>query len=162
MKTKIGAAIIGLLFLMACGSDKPKTEEQTQDQTAASTKFALKATNMMYLVIGPDSVLVANQADPTKAEVFEKVDMGNGKCALKAASNGKFVSSDLGHNYVVDVIRDAASGWETFEIIALDPTTINIKDSNGKFISADLGADSRLSANRDQASTWETFYLEPR
>lgn len=162
MKTKISGAVIALFFLMACGSsDQPKEEEKQPEVVAPSKKFVIKAHNMMYVVINSDSVLVANQADPTKAEVFEKIDQGNGKFALRA-STGRYVSNNQANSFVVDVIRNTPSDWEQFELIALDQTTANIKASSGKYISADLASTNILYGNKDIASDWETFTLEEK
>jgi len=160
MKTKISAAIIALVFLMACGSSEQKPGDQATSETSAQgQKFTLKAANAMYITIQPDSSLRANQPDPTKAEVFEKVDLENGKSALRA-SNGRYVTDERGKNSIMDVVYDHANDWETFEFIALDPTKINIKSSIGKFVSADLGQDGVITANRDKASDWEAFTME--
>jgi hypothetical protein len=161
MKTKISATIIALFFLTACGSsDQNKTEDEKQPEVAVpSQKFKLKASNMMYVVINTDSSLVANQPDPTKAEVFERVDKENGKCALKA-SNGKFVCANRARKDYMLANSDNNWEWETFEIIALDQTKINIKTSNGKFVSSDASLDHTLIANRDLAQSWETFDME--
>lgn len=160
---KISGAIL-ILFLMACGSNTNQTTFAPEPAPAVATagqgqKFLLKAANSMYVVIAPDSGLVASQPDPTKAEVFEKIDLGNGKSALKA-SNGKFVSDNRNKNSKVDAFRDKAQGWEEFEIIALNPTAVNIKTSAGKYVCADLGGGNVLIANRDKAGQWETFFIE--
>lgn len=161
MKTKISAAIIGLFFLMACGSSEEKKGDQTTETSAQGQKFTLKAANAMYIAIQPDSSLRANQPDPTKAEVFEKVDLENGKSALRI-SDGRYVTDERGKNSIMDVVYDHAHDWETFEFIALDPTTINIKSTLGKFVSADLGQDGIITANRDNASDWEAFTMEQK
>jgi hypothetical protein len=161
MKTKIGAAIIALFFLMSCGSSEQKTEDQKQSETKQNLKFILRASTFKYVTIGADSILVANQSDPTKAEVFEKVDLENGKSAIRA-SNGKFVSDNRANQSKIDAFRDQASGWEEFEIIAVDQTKVNIKSSAGKFVSADQSKGDRLVADRDKAGAWETFDLEPK
>jgi hypothetical protein len=160
MKTKISAAVIALFFLMACGSSEQKQADQTATETSGQAKkFILKASNMKYVAIQPDSTLSANQSDPTKAEVFEKVDLENGKSSIKA-SNGRYVTDNRGDEAKMNVVYDHASEWETFEFIALDPTRINIKSSTGRFVSSDPGQDGKVTANRDNASDWETFTME--
>lgn len=123
--------------------------------------MALKASNNMYVAINADSLLVADQPDASKAEVFEKVDQGNGKLALKT-SKGKFVSDDRGRNNNLVANRVVASEWEQFEIIALGESKVNLKSSTGKMVCADIDMKGVLFANRDQASGWETFILEER
>jgi hypothetical protein len=160
MKTKISAAVIALFFLMACGSsDQPKEEDKQPEVATPSQKFIIKASNMMYVVINKDSSLIANETDPTKAEVFEKMDKGNGKYALKART-GKYV---IAHRVRGDSLFANSNNdweWETFELIALDQTKINIKTSNGKYVSTDERLGNILIANRDAAQSWETFTLE--
>ncbi len=115
----------------------------------------------MYLSMQEDGSFKANQPDPTKAEVFEKVDLGAGKTGLKAA-NGKFVSDNRAKNSVLEASADHASDWEKFEIMALDQTKINLKTSAGKFVSADLGKGAIINANSDKASDWEAFIMESK
>jgi hypothetical protein len=162
MKTKIGTAGIALFFLMACGSSEQKQEPAQTETTAQSNKYIMKASNMMYVTIGSDQVLVANEPNPTKAETFEKMDLGNGKSALRA-STGKYVSDDREKDGQLDVFREEAHEWETFEVIALDNTKVNIKSSRGKYVGADYDKlDGKLAASRDEAHDWEAFDLEPK
>jgi hypothetical protein len=156
----INAAII-LLFLASCGSSEKKADGEATSATAQSSKFILKASNAMYIAIQPDSSLKANQPDPTKAEVFEKVDLENGKSALRA-SNGRYVSDNRVKNSIVEVSVDHVADWEMFEFIALDPTKINIRSSANKFLSSDPGQDGIVTANRDNASDWEVFFMESK
>src|ERR1700756_851826 len=112
MKTKISIALISLLFMMACGTaEQPKEGEQAVD----NSKIILKAYNDMYVVLNSDSVLVASEADATKAAVFEKIDQGNGKWALKSAA-GRFVSDDRGKQNYLIANRTAVGEWEQFDI----------------------------------------------
>ncbi len=121
-------------------------------------KFSLKASNNMFLVIGADSVLYASESDSTKAEVFEAIDMGNGKSVIKA-STGKFLSDNLSYGSKIDVIRGKASEWEMFEIIKVATNKINIKGIDGKYLSADLSTNSNISAIREKADAWEVFEI---
>ena len=84
MKTKISTALISLLLIMAC-----QTATKTKDEeVGVSEKIVLLAYNNMYVVVKGDTAVVANQPDAEKAEVFEKIDQGNGKWVLKT-STGK-------------------------------------------------------------------------
>jgi hypothetical protein len=165
MKTKISATVIGLLFLMSsCGSpsDQPKGEEQPTATTeiATPTKFTLKASNMKYITIAADSSLVANEADPTKALIFEKIDQGDGKSVLKMP-NGKYCIEDRNFNNKLFANSPNPWGWETFEIIALDNTKINIKASTGKFVTVDK-SNGMISGNSDNPSDSEIFIMESK
>jgi hypothetical protein len=160
MKTKISSLVIVLFFVIGCGSsDQKQAESPNVANTLPAVKFSLKASNMMYVAIQADSTLKANQADPTKAEVFEKVEMDNSKCAL-LGSNGKYVIDNRNKGDTVFVNSNNKWEWETFEIIMLDPTRANIRTSTGKFVSSDPGFDGILTAKTVNASDWETFTLE--
>jgi major membrane immunogen (membrane-anchored lipoprotein) len=162
MKTKISAAILGIVFLAACGSsDTSKDQATDAAAVGASEKFSIKASNMQYLSVGANGVLIANQTDPTKAEVFEKISLGNGKYNLKV-SNGKFVCDDRAKSDSVFADKTNASDWEQFEVINIDATKINIKSSTGKYLSADLGSGAFVAAKQDKASDWETFIIEKK
>jgi hypothetical protein len=158
MKTKISIALISLLFMMACGTaEQPKEGEQQP----GSNKIILKAYNNMYVVLNGDSELVANEVDVTKAAIFEKIDQGNGKWALKSPT-GRFVSDDKGRwNYLV-ANRTSVGGWEQFDIIEGADSKTNIKTSAGKIVSADGGNGFKLVGNRDNAGEWEAFTIEPK
>ncbi len=160
MKTKIAAVLISLLFLISCGTEEQPKEGAPAENTN-SNKMILKASNNMYVAISADSTLSANQSDATKAEVFEKVDQGNGKWGLKL-SNGKFVCDERMKANVMVVNRDAVGEWEQFEIVTLEGGKINLKSSAGKFVCGDQSVGGRLIANRDQAGEWETFTAEPK
>jgi hypothetical protein len=160
MKTKIGIAGIALLTLMACGSDTSKQEEQTATaESAPGTKFILKASNNQYVTMNGGMTLNANEASAAKAEVFEKIDIGNGHYNIKA-SNGKFICDDRSKNDSVYANRDTPGDWETFEMISTDQTSVRIKAVSGKFISNDPEKGYVLIANKDNADTQETFKIE--
>jgi len=151
MKTKISLAIISFMLLIsACSEDKSK-----------SMKMTLQASNNMYVVINKDSMLVANEPDAAKAEVFEKVKQPNGKWAIKT-SKGKFITDERGKGNNIYANRNIAYDWESFEIIRTEPAKINLKASSGKFICADQAVGNILVANRDAAGDWETFTVEKK
>jgi hypothetical protein len=160
MKTKISIAFISLLFLMACGSG-----EQSKDgETSGSNKMILKAYNNMYVVVYGDTAVTADQPDATKAEVFEKIDQGNGKWALRT-STGKFLTDEAAKDHFVLGSKNQVGDTEQFEIVMADinnPSQIYLKAATGKIISTDLYQRNKLIANRDNASTWETFTAEPK
>lgn len=160
MKIKFGIIVFSI-FLMACGSSEQKTDAAAGSETAANEKFIIKASNMQYLALGPNNVLIANQADPTKAEVFEKIDIGGGKYNLRA-SNGKFMCDDRAKSDSVFADKEKASDWEQFEIVALEGAKVNLKSSTGKYVTADLGLGGVIVSVHDQASDWELFELEKK
>lgn len=162
MKTALSAIFVSII-LMSCGSGDKQGQADKQaegnQQAQAGIKFILKASNSQYITINSDQVLVANEPITTKAEVFEKIDLGNGKCAIKT-SNGKFVSADRSNFAKLTANRDNCGEWETFEIIAIDKASINIKTSEGKYVTSDRGKGDILMGDRPNAGDWETFVLE--
>jgi len=157
MKIRI-LVFLSSVFFVACNfCDEEKKETAVTSNT--KNKYIIKAANMQFISIGADSILISNQSDPSKAEEFELIDLGNGKSGL-IASTERLVSANLANNNLVDVIRTKVGDWEQFEFIYLDSTRINIKASNGKFLSADLASEQvKISANRDVASLWEVFEM---
>jgi len=158
MKTKISIALISLLFMMACG-----TSEKAKEEKPESNKMVLKAYNNMYVAVYGDTAVAANQSDETKAEVFEKIDQGNGKWALKT-SKGKFLTDEAGKDHFVLATKTQVGATEQFEIVPVDgnDSQIFLKANTGKTVSADLYLGHKLIANRDNSSTWETFTVEPK
>ena len=160
MKTKISIALISLLFMMACGT----SEQAKEAEKAESTKIILKAYNNMYVAVYGDTAVAANQSDEAKAEIFEKIDQGNGKWALKT-STGKFLTDEAGKDHLVLATKTQIGATEQFEIVPTDANNdsqIFLKANTGKTISTDLYLGNKLIANRDAASTWETFTVEPK
>jgi hypothetical protein len=73
---------------------------------------------------------------------------------------GKYFIDNRNNKSLLFANSDNPWEWETFEIIYLEDSKINIKASTGKFVSADIGSGGIVTANRDKASDWETFTLE--
>jgi hypothetical protein len=157
MKFKISVALVSLLFMMACG-----TSDQAKEETE-SEKIVLKAYNNMYVVVSGDTAVIANQPDAAKAEVFEKIDQGNGKWAFKTSA-GKFLTDEAGKDHFVLATKTSVGATEQFEFVPMDAndTQFFIKASTGKTVSCDLYQGNKLIANRDNASTWETFTVESK
>jgi hypothetical protein len=158
MKTKISLSVL-VFFMMSCGSGEEKKQADGKEVKIANIKFVLKANNMKYLTLASDSTLVANEADASKAVVFEKIDSENGTSALKL-SNGKYLCDDPHGTLIAN--RDEYGAWESFQVIAVDANHVNIRASTGKFVCADLSNGGKVVANRDQGGDWETFTIELR
>ncbi|MBL7883344.1 MAG: hypothetical protein JNL69_04710 [Bacteroidia bacterium] len=157
MKIRI-LLFLSSLFFIACNFCDEENKE-TAPPVENTPKYIIKAANMQFISIGSDSILIANQSDPSKAEEFELIDVGNGKSGF-ISSTERLVSANFTNNDMVDVIRTKVGDWEQFEIIYLDSTRVNIKACNGKFLSADLASEQvKIIANRDVASLWEVFEM---
>ena len=125
------------------------------------SKFIIKASNGKYVTINPkNSILIANQPDPTKAEVFELVILRNGS-ALKTSS-GKFVSANFSNDIPLVANSNKPWDWERFQILFNRGNIFNFLSVSGKFVSADRGIGNILFANRDKALDWEAFELQPQ
>jgi hypothetical protein len=157
MKTKICAVAV-LFFLIACGSGDQTKQSPEKTVKAESSKYIIKASNMQYLAVTSDTTLLANQPNPEKAEVFEKVDLGNGKSALRTLY-GKYVSDNNG---LLKVNKNAAGESEMFEIVALDQLSATIKASSGKYVSCNPEPGSVVVVDRDKAGGWEIFTMEQK
>lgn len=165
MKTikKLILLLMGIVFITSCCDEDMKNQDASIEANQAPAvqlpaKFSLKAANNMFLAIGIDSILYASEPDSLKAEVFETIDMGNGKNVIKA-STGKFLSDNLSYDSKIDVIRNKASDWEMFEITKVSENKINIKGTDGRYLSADLSTNSNISAIREKADAWEVFEI---
>ncbi|MCW3085016.1 MAG: hypothetical protein JWP12_2382 [Bacteroidetes bacterium] len=152
------SSLLLLLFLMACGSssDQKNPKDQTAETSSPNEKFIIRASNSQFLSLTPNNTFVSNQVDPTKAAIFEKINLGNGKCALKAP-NGKYVSADKSQRSLLYATKDSCGESETFEIIAVDESRTQIRSSAGKYVCADRTKGDTLVVNRDTAGNWETF-----
>lgn len=155
MKVKILQAISLLLIMMSCDSEGI----EYQPKPSNILKIIIKASGNMYVALASDSTLVANQPDSTKAEVFEKIDQKNGKCALKSSA-GKFVSDYRTQNNKLAAKGSYIGEWELFEIIKAGEGIANLKSSAGKIICSDPHLGGALFANRNEAKEWETFTIK--
>lgn len=80
---------------------------------------------------------------------------------LRAISSGKYVSADAnrGANSPLVADRDAANGWEQFQVVDAGNGYIGLRAlATGKFVSADQNfANTPLVADRNTISGWEQF-----
>ncbi|MBW1298813.1 peptidase M12 [Aquimarina litoralis] len=82
----------------------------------------------------------------------------SGETITLKGNNNKYVSSENGSN-PMNCNRDAAQGWEKFEIITLSGGKIALKGNNGKYVSSENGS-KPITCNRTQIGAWERFTLE--
>lgn len=152
---------IGLMLLFSCGSNE-KAPVIAADTIKPQRFIIIAMANNKYVSLHPDGfVLIANQDDTAKAEVFEFESFPDGKIAIKS-SWGKYVGADENLESPIAAFREKASGWEFFQIIRLEEEKVNIKTFTGKYVCADMNAGGRFIANRTDALSWEEFKLIPR
>ncbi|NDI35797.1 glycoside hydrolase family 30 beta sandwich domain-containing protein [Chengkuizengella sediminis] len=78
--------------------------------------------------------------------------------AIKAMANNKYVTAGDAGNSALIANRDAAQGWEQFEVVDGGDGFIALKSlANGKYVTAENGGESNLIANRDSIQGWEQF-----
>lgn len=122
-------------------------------------KFIIQAHNQNYVSVAPDEMLVANQTDRTKAEVFEKFDQEDGHWAIKTSA-GKYICEDRSKKTgFLYANRGGIGDWEKFEILYVGDYKIRIRASSGKLVCGYSPSGDTLTANRDQGGDWETFTL---
>ncbi|MFT3771763.1 MAG: RICIN domain-containing protein [Minicystis sp.] len=82
----------------------------------------------------------------------------SGRIALRAVIDNQFVCADNAGQSPLIPNRDAAQGWEQFDVIKNGDGTISLRAvANGKIVCAENAGQSALIANRDAISTWEKF-----
>jgi PKD repeat protein len=114
-----------------------------------------------YVNLGEEnlSMVYANASSITNLSVFECVDLGKMKYALKA-SNGCYLTVCNDVNNTLYATSTEINDDEIFEMILVD-TKICLKASNGKYVSAVNGGGSQLTANKNIISDWEKFSCIP-
>ncbi|MEV6925866.1 PQQ-dependent sugar dehydrogenase [Dactylosporangium sp. NPDC051485] len=118
-------------------------------------------TNNNY-VSAPNATtaLTANSATIGTAQQFDLVDLGGGKVALRAKSNGQFVCAENAGANPLLANRATAGSWETFNLIRNADGSESLQATvNGKYVTAENNGAGSLIANRDAIGPWEKFDL---
>lgn len=126
------------------------------------TLVALKALANGKYVSARNGRLISNADRALESETFALVDLGNGRKALRAIVNDKFVCAEKAGKRPLIANRFAASTWETFKLVDLGRGRIALRACNGKYVCADSAGRKPLIANRDRVGKWETFLLVRR
>ncbi|MFG1875986.1 hypothetical protein ACGFIV_14235 [Sphaerisporangium sp. NPDC049003] len=129
--------------------------------TSGTPTISLRSrANNLYVTAPSGSPLIANKSTAGTAEQFERVDLGNGTIALKAKSNGQFVSAENAGAEPLIANRPSAGSWETFQLVGNPDGTVSLKAQvNGKYVCADGAGAQPLIANRTAIGPWESFDL---
>lgn len=117
-------------------------------------RFILKTSENKFLSINKDSVVAANATEKSDAEIFEAIEMGNGKIALKTIK-GKFVCADRNQRNEIVANRNSAFEWETFEVKIVNNNKIILKSSNGSFVGLPDNKTNIISANSQKGELFE-------
>jgi hypothetical protein len=124
-------------------------------------RYAIRASNDLFLDTGNDFRVFANQPDSAEAEVFEIISVVKNK-ALRTLNN-KFLSANGNFNGIIYADSDHPWEWETFKIKSANSGNgVYILSSNGMYVCIGDQYDDALIANCSQATTSEIFTFEPR
>jgi hypothetical protein len=161
--TLVGRAVSGAVGNPGLRSPNKLLQIEASTPTFAPETIRLRAT-ANNLVVNADgnpngSTLFPNRIVNGSWEEFDKVDTGDGFIALRAHSNGKYVSADLNLGGKLINNRTAIGAWEKFTDTGTGGE-INLKaNANGKIVSADLNVGGgTLIANRASVGPWEAFH----
>jgi hypothetical protein len=158
MGFKKGIGIIAVICLLLSITDFSTFELRAIAAVPGDT-IALKAYVNGKIVTAEDggsSPLIANRDHVGSWEKFQIVDAGNGKIALKALVNNKYVTAA---NATTPLIASATSIGtnEKFTMeTASDGRTV-FKAANNKYVTAENKGNDSLIARADTIGVWEKF-----
>ncbi len=90
---------------------------------------------------------------PQAWELFQVVDAGNGKIALKG--NSGYVSSENGEQ-AITASRPTIQGWEQFDWMETGDGKIALRGNNGLYVSSENGTIA-MTCTRPTVQGWEAF-----
>ncbi|MGZ3862616.1 MAG: alginate O-acetyltransferase AlgX-related protein [Bacteroidia bacterium] len=79
--------------------------------------------------------------------------------SIKAA-NGKFICAGATEQKELLANRDAASDWETYNMLKLGNGMVAIYSYKNTFLSAELGQKNEITSTRNNIGDWEMFRVE--
>ncbi|MEP7120756.1 MAG: cellulase family glycosylhydrolase [Byssovorax sp.] len=83
----------------------------------------------------------------------------SGRITLKSAVDNRFVCADNAGSTPLIANRDAALGWEHFDVIQNGDGSVSFRAvANGRLVAAESSGNSPLLADRDAVGDWEKFY----
>jgi endoglucanase len=83
----------------------------------------------------------------------------SGRITLRAAVDNQFVSADNAGSAPLIANRDAALGWEQFDVLQNGDGSVSFRAvANGRLVSAENYGYNALLADRDTVGDWESFY----
>ncbi|WP_433211499.1 PQQ-dependent sugar dehydrogenase [Dactylosporangium sp. CS-047395] len=130
--------------------------------TLGTSGPSLRATaNAKYVTaLNATTPLIADATTMGPAQQYDLVDLGSGKVALKARSNGQYVCAEnTGANPLI-ANRAAVGAWETFTLVRNSDGTVSfLAQANAKYVTAENAGASALIANRTAIGPWEKFTI---
>lgn len=97
------------------------------------------------------NLLRAGGAEIGVQEIFELINFDNGKYALRAKANERFVSAENAGNGPLTANRTAIGDWENFEAIDLGFDRLALKaNANQRYVCAEHGGEGQLVASRSK------------
>ncbi|MBB3110048.1 glucosylceramidase [Paenibacillus phyllosphaerae] len=126
-------------------------------------KVSIKANaNNLFVTAenGGKSALIANRTTIGGAwELFNRVELSNGRTAFKALANNKYVTAENGGANPLIARSSSIGTWEMFQVSSVSGGVSIRADANNNYVSADNTGASPLIANKTAVGTWETFQL---
>ena len=125
---------------------------------ASAESLAFRTAKGQYIVAegGGGGAVNADRVEVGPWEIFEVIDVGDGKVALKT-DNGRYLVAEGGGGGAINADRVEIGPWEKFTIIPLRGNKICLKTSTGHFVVAEGGGGGAVNGNRDRCGEWETF-----
>ncbi|MER7279856.1 PQQ-dependent sugar dehydrogenase [Dactylosporangium sp. NPDC000244] len=124
---------------------------------SSGTAFKSVANNLYVSAQNTTKPLIANAATP---QLFDLVDLGGGKVALKARSTGLYVCAENSGAEPLLANRASVGSWETFTLVRnADGTVSLLAQANAKYVTAENAGAQPLIANRTAIGPWEKFTL---
>ena len=106
--------------------------------------------------------LAAATRDSDLALRIEKIDLGNGRFALRDVKTNTYIRAGVSSSTLLATGSPHIRGWETFEIKNEGRDRHSIKSvQNGKYVRAGIGQSSLLGAVSETARGWQYFRFLP-
>lgn len=127
---------------------------------AGSTQILLRSVVDNKYVrggLGTYSFLDAASYSVSRWEVFNLIELEDGKVALQSSESGKYVRAGVGSGSYLAAISDYVQDWERFHLISLGDGNVALQsDVSGKYVRAGT---PYLTAVSETIQGWETFEM---
>ncbi|MFC4586970.1 fibronectin type III domain-containing protein, partial [Sphaerisporangium corydalis] len=145
----------------AAGNNSPASNAVSVTTSAGSAGVALRSkANERFVTAANGTALIANGTSAGNAQLFDRVDLGNGNIALRARVNNMYVCADGAGAQPLIANRATAGAWETFQLITNPNGTVSLRAQvNSRYVCADGAGAQPLIANRTAIGPWEQFDL---
>lgn len=157
---KILIYLIPLLLIVLGLSFVPSPPDQVSETPRNGKTIMLKASNNKYLCVEIDSLVYANRESGSVWETFILIDLGNGRCAIKAHT-GLYLCAEMDKKQEITASRKSIGSWETFTIEEITDNLFTFKGVNNKYLSVDKGS-TKIFSISDSIGVDEKFRIEEK